>query len=133
MPPKLKENPREWLKFTTVMVVAAAAVAFLLQRRHLLSGQTLQFIAVGLVIVLTLCSARPRWFRGFYRAGMTVSFHVGQVVGRVLLTLFFLLALTPLSWLLRLCGKDLLQLKRKPSAETYWRPAKTGSQFDRQF
>jgi hypothetical protein len=94
------------------MVVVAAVVAVMLHRRHLIGRQTLLVIGVCLVIVLTTCSAFPRWFRGFYRAGMTVSFQLGQVMGRVLLTLFFLL---------------------NRAAKTYWQPAKTSTQFDRQF
>lgn len=115
------------------MVLVLAVLAVMLNRRRLIGRQTLHVIGVCLVLVLTACSAFPRWFRGFYRAGMTVSFHVGQVIGRVLLTLFFLLALTPLGLLLRLCGKDLLKTKPNRSATTYWHPAKTSTQFDRQF
>lgn len=130
---KLKENPREWLKFTVVMAVAAAVIAVILNRRGIIDRQILQLIGIVLVFTLMACSARPRWFRGFYRAGMTASFHIGQVMGRVLLTLFFLLAVTPLGWLLRLCGKDILHLKRNRSAASYWQPAKSSTQFDRQF
>ena len=118
MQPKLKDNPREWLKFTAVMVLVLAVLAVMLNRRRLIGRQTLHVIGVCLVLVLTACSAFPRWFRGFYRAGMTVSFHVGQVIGRVLLTLIFLLALTPLGLFLRLCGKDLLKTKPNRSATT---------------
>ncbi len=133
MQPKLKEQPREWLKFTAVMTLMLAVVAVLLHRRRIVSQEVLLGIGLLLALVLAVCAARPRWFRGFYRAGMTISFHVGQVIGRALLTLFFLLALTPLGLLLRLFGKDLLNLRRKPAATTYWQPAKTSRQFDRQF
>ena len=124
---KLKENPREWLKFTAVMAVLVSVLSFLLYRPAFP-------IVLGLSILgLVICAARPRWFRGFYRGGMTVSFHIGQVMGRILLTLLFLLVVTPMGLLLRLFGKDLLQLKRPAGATTYWRPAKTSNQFDRMF
>ena len=124
---KLKENPREWLKFTAVMAVMVSALSFLLYRPALP-------LALGASLVAVLvCAARPRWFRGFYRAGMTVSFHIGQVIGRIMLTLLFLLVVTPMGLLLRLFGKDLLQLKRPAGASTYWRQAKTANQFDRMF
>ncbi len=64
---------------------------------------------------------------------MTASFHVGQVLGRVLLMVVFLGLVTPLGWALRLAGKDLLGLRRSPGATTYWRPAKRTSPFDRMF
>ena len=80
-----------------------------------------------------LCWLRPRWFRPIYRAVMTASFYVGQVMGRVLLAIFFVVALTPLALVLRLFGKDLLRLKRDTKAQSYWRPAKVSQDFDQQF
>ena len=129
---KLKEEPKEWLKFTVVVTVAAGAVAFLLYRRKFINWEGIGVLGVVLAAVVLACAIRPRWFRGFYRAGMTASFHVGQMMGRMLLTIFFLLALTPLGLLLRLMGKDLLAMKFR-KADTYWHSAKNGNQFDRQF
>jgi len=124
---KLKESPKEWLKFTAVMALLVNVLSFMAY------PPTFPFALALAVLALVVCALRPRWFRGFYRAGMTVSFHVGQVMGRILLTLLFLLVVTPMGLLLRLLRKDLLQLKRPPSASTYWRPAKTSNQFDRMF
>jgi len=124
---KLKENPREWLKFTAVMALLVSVLSFLLYR------PAFPFVLGIAVLALIVCAVRPRWFRGFYRGGMTVSFHIGQVIGRILLTVFFLVIVTPLGLLLRLSGKDLLQLKRPTGANSYWRVAKTGNQFDRMF
>ena len=133
MSPKLKEDPREWCKFTLVMAGVLGAVGYAAFRRQWLPR-------TGLVVVLTvlfgaflLCCWRPRWFRGFYRRGMTVSFHIGQFLGRVLLVLFFLLAVTPLGLILRLAGKDLLKMKKDPDVTTYWHPAKSNRDFDRLF
>ncbi len=39
---------------------------------------------------------------------------------RIILTLIFYGVLTPIGLWLRLTGKDLLQLKRKPSLKSYW-------------
>ncbi len=131
--PKLKEQPKEWLKFTAVMALALAVISALLLRRHII-GREMFFAVLGLLALALLCCAlRPKWFRGFYRAGMTLSFRLGQVVGAVLLTVLFLAVLTPMGLALRLLGKDLLRLKRAPGTQTYWRSARTTHQFDRQF
>jgi hypothetical protein len=129
---KLKEEPKEWLKFTAVMALVAGIVAVLLFRRKVISVETLTGVGMALVLVLGLCALRPRWFRGFYRVGMTLSFRVGQLLGWVWLTLFFLLVLTPLGLLLRAFGKDLLAMKRRKT-NTYWRAARPPGDFDRQF
>jgi hypothetical protein len=129
---KLKEEPKEWLKFTVVMAVVVVAMAVLLLRRKIIGTEALAGIAIALVLALGACAVRPRWFRGFYRFGMTASFRVGQVLGWVWLTLFFLLVLTPLGLLLRTFGKDLLAMKRR-KVDTYWRAARPPGGFDRQF
>jgi hypothetical protein len=133
MQPKLKDDPREWQKFTLVIATVLCALGYGLYRRHAILKGTLAIEVVIVGIFLLGCAVKPHWFRGFYRAGMTVSFHVGQLMGKVMLTIFFLVVLTPLGWFLRLLGKDLLRLKRDPSAATYWQPAKPNQQFDRLF
>ena len=130
---KLKEEPIEWLKFTGVMALAAALVAFALLHRHVIHREAFIAALIVLALGLAMCAVRPRWFRGFYRCGMTASWHIGQVMGRVLLTVFFLLLVTPMGLLLRVLGKDLLELKRRPDAASYWRVAKKPGPLDRQF
>jgi hypothetical protein len=129
---KLQENPREWQKFVLVITGMLAVGAIWLQLRGVISPGAMLVTLVILHLVIVLALAKPTWFRAFYRGGMTVTFHIGQVMGKVLLTLIFLLVLTPTGLLLRLFGKDLLAL-RKPEGPSYWRPAKTNRHFDRQF
>jgi len=80
-----------------------------------------------------VAALQPRWFRGAYRAGATVGFHVAQVLGQVVLAVLFLLGLTPLGRILRLAGKDLLRLKRAPKAESHWQPARPATPRERLF
>ena len=47
-----------------------------------------------------------------------------RFLGRGLLLLFFIAVITPLGLVLRLAGRDGLQLKRRRQAKTYWREAK---------
>ena len=133
MGPKLKEDPREWQKYTLVVGFLASLLGYGGYRRHWLSQGQLAALLLVAGTALLGCALRPRWFRGFYRGGMRVGFHIGQFTGRVLLTVFFWCALTPLGLILRLLGKDLLQLKRNPAAKSYWQPAKADTQFDRMF
>jgi hypothetical protein len=130
---KLKEEPREWLKFTGVMALLGAIVGFALHRKHVIPREAFIGVLIGLAVALAICAMRPRWFRGFYRAGMTASWHVGQVMGRVMLTVFFLLLVTPMGLLLRLLGKDLLELKKRSDAASYWHVARKPGPLDRMF
>jgi len=130
---RLKENPREWQKFVAVMSVVANLPAWLAWWRGKIPLAIPITLASLALVVLLVALIQPRWFRGFYRGGMTISFHIGQVIGRVMLTLFFFVVVTPLGLLLRLMGKDLLQLKRNPADKTWWQPAKNSREFDRMF
>jgi hypothetical protein len=130
---RLKENPREWQKFVAVMGVAANLVAWLSWWRGKIPLPVPVTAASLAIVALMVALIQPRWFRGFYRGGMTVSFQIGQVIGKVMLTLFFFVVVTPLGLLLRLLGKDLLGVKQNPADKTWWRPAKNSREFDRMF
>jgi hypothetical protein len=130
---RLKENPREWQKFVGVMGLSLNLPCWLLWWRGA-SGLSLPVAAVVVsVLVLLVALIQPRWFRGFYRLGMTVSYHMGLFVGKILLAVFFFLLVTPLGLLLRCLGKDLLQFVKQPGDKTWWQPAKNNRAFDRMF
>jgi hypothetical protein len=130
---RLSEKPLEWIKFTAVIGVALNGVLGLLWWKGALPV-AVSLVAAGVAVLAVITAAvRPVWFRGFYRGGMNVSFQIGQVMGKVLLTVFFFALVTPMGLVLRLLGKDLLQLKRKPDQTTYWRKAKGSRKFDRMF
>jgi hypothetical protein len=130
---RLSEKPLEWIKFTAVIGVALNGVLGVLWGKGVMPGGVC-LVAVGVAALVVLTAMiRPIWFRGFYRGGMRFSFQIGQVMGKVLLTVFFFALVTPMGLLLRLLGKDLLQLKRRPDQTTYWRKAKGSREFDRMF
>jgi hypothetical protein len=130
---RLKENPREWQKFVAVIGVVANLLAWLPWWRGQLPLAVPVAVAALALLALVTALIQPQWFRGFYRGGMKVSFQIGQVIGKVMLTLFFFAVVTPMGLLLRLLGKDLLQLKRRTDDKTWWRPAKNSREFDRMF
>ncbi len=123
---QLKENPIEWLKFTAVIGTMLGLVWTLGSYK----GWHTQAWWWGWIPGLAAtgcCAVFPSWFRGFYRTGTTFFFHVGQFMGKVILSFFFVLIVTPFGLVMRAAGKDLLKLKRDPKAETYWcPPGKTG-------
>jgi hypothetical protein len=133
MQPKLKENPREWQKFSLVLAAMLGLVTWLCSRRGWVAREAWIPIGVAILLIPTLALIRPRWFRPVYRGVMTASFHIGQVMGKVMLTVFFLVVLTPMGLLLRLLGKDLLGLRRRPDAASYWHSAKPSSRLDQMF
>jgi len=130
---RLKEKPSEWQKFVAVMGATPTLIAWMAWWRGKVSLPLPIVITTAVLLVLLVSLIRPQWFRGCYRVGMTISYHMGLVFGKILLFVFFLLLVTPLGWLLRLAGKDLLQLKRGATEKTWWRPARDNREFDRMF
>ncbi|HOW65675.1 MAG TPA: SxtJ family membrane protein [Candidatus Paceibacterota bacterium] len=133
MKPRLKEDPREWQKFMLTLVVVLSVLTWWGGRwsggASPISGYGL--VALGLVAIVS--AFKPRWFRGLYRGAMTASHAVGQVMGRVLLTVVFIVLIIPLGCLLRWLGKDLLRMKKDSAARTYWQTARPPGPLDRLF
>ncbi|MDG2124413.1 MAG: carbamoyltransferase C-terminal domain-containing protein, partial [Verrucomicrobiales bacterium] len=103
----LKERQVEWVKFSaSTGVVLWVFWLFLL--RGQLSGWWGCLAPVGLV---GAALASRVWGRWFYRFGMTVLIHIGHRVGKVLLGVVWLVLVVPTGLLLRVTGKDLLDVK----------------------
>jgi hypothetical protein len=133
MKPDLKDEPKEWRKSALMTALGLALLSSLLRWRHILTDQT--WLAVLVLVGMVAMGAlwQPRWFRGYHRFSMKLGLAVSRFLGRLLLMLFFFLILTPVGLILRLAGKDTLQLKRRHEATTYWQPAKEYSPLDRLF
>lgn len=130
---RLKEEPNEWRRFALVAAAAAALLSALACRRGILPFNPWRLVLGAIALLLVVALWRPRLVRPVYRTAMTLSFHAGQVVGRLLLTLVFIFVVTPLGWGLRRCGKDLLRLRRDPAASSYWRPAAPRGRLEHSF
>jgi hypothetical protein len=129
----LKEDPKAWRKQALLTAVGVSVISLILLWRHVLSSKVCGGI-LAVSIPAAICAlARPRWFRGYYRLSMRLGFYFSQCVGYVVLAFFFVLVITPLGFVLRLSGKDPLQMKRPRGASTYWRPGKEFGPLDRLF
>jgi len=129
----LKDEPREWRKSALLLVFGLALISSLLRWRHHLEQRTWLVLLAVLTASAAAAALQPRWFRGYHLLSMRAGFAISRILGRVLLTLFFIFIITPLGWLLRLAGKDPLQLKRPAKPKTHWHAAKDCSPLERLF
>jgi Saxitoxin biosynthesis operon protein SxtJ len=130
---KLKEDPKEWRKAALLSALGLTGLSTLLRWRHILPA-AIWIVALAMLATIMLAAClHPRLFRGYYRLSSRISFGISQFFGRLVLAIFFILVLTPLGLVLRLCGKDLLRLKRPPDAATYWNKTKNSGPLDRLF
>jgi len=114
----IDSSTRELRKFALAMAIPLALIGgFLLWRqrpyyRYFFVASGL-FICPGLLVPVVLTPLHKVW--------MTFSIIMGWFMTRLILCILFFLILTPIALLLRLLGKDLLDIKfEKTSSESYW-------------
>ena len=66
----------------------------------------------------------PNLLRGFHRVWMAIGSILGSINTRILLTVVFYLAVTPVRLLMTVVGKDPMNRKFNPKADTYRIPRK---------
>jgi hypothetical protein len=130
---RLKEDPKEWRNFALLCCGMVSLVVSLGSWRGFLSKPWVVASIVIVVIIAAWALIQPVAFRGLYRVAMTVSFAIGQVLGKVILGLVYLLVVTPMGWGLCLSGKDLLQMHRGKNQDSYWKPARPFGKPNQQF
>ncbi|HUZ07672.1 MAG TPA: hypothetical protein VMV89_09315 [Candidatus Paceibacterota bacterium] len=125
-----KEDAKEWRKVTLLGLIGPAVIIGILRWRGAVSSTCLAAVLV-LVVLMALCAwLRPRWFRGYYRFTTRLGFYTFQILGKIVLVAFFFLILTPFGWILRLLGKDFLQLKPPRDKQTFWQKAGQDGSLD---
>ena len=127
-----KPGPSELRKFGVAMLVGFAIIGAILwfgMHRPAAAKGAWIFGAVSGALGLTgTAVALP-----LYWAWMGIAYVFGNVMSRVLLALFFYGMITPMGLVMRLAGRDKLQLRH--SAPSYWRdvPPHKEHDYERQF
>lgn len=71
-------------------------------------------------LLLFLGIIEPIVLKPIYRIGMMLAFCLGWINTRILLILLYYIILTPLGLIMRIFGKDFLDLKLEKERESYW-------------
>lgn len=77
---------------------------------------------IGLPVAL-LAALMPAWLRPLYTVWMKFGEVVGFINTRIIMGILFFCVMTPLGWLMRLFGKDLLRQKLSPEQPSYRVPS----------
>jgi hypothetical protein len=129
----LKDEPGQWRKSALLTSLGLALLSSLLRWRHILGNKTWLVCLSLLVLISVTAILQPRWFRSYHIFSMRLGFGLSQFLGWVFLVLFFLIVVIPMGWVLRLAGKDILQLKRPSDVDSYWQKTKDSRSLDRLF
>ena len=121
----LNPTPRMLRQFSGAWLLAFAGLAM---HRALVGHNPVVAMVLAAVALLGLIGlARPVLMRWLFIAATVITFPIGWLVSQVVLFLMFLLVITPVAFLMRLGGRDNLQLKRPPENVSLWkqRPERT--------
>lgn len=69
--------------------------------------------------IATLALVWPAALGPFYKTWMKFGMIAGAINTRILMSLIFFVMLTPIAWLMRMLGKDLLALRLDRAADSY--------------
>jgi hypothetical protein len=116
----IKSGRKELRRFGIIMAVAFGVIGGLLLWRG--RGHYFWFlIPSGLFLLLGV--AVPNLLRPVYKTWMAMAGAMGWYMTRLILIALFYLVVTPIGLLMRLLGKDFLELKLdRSSAVSYWIP-----------
>jgi hypothetical protein len=113
----LRQFAAAWLVF----FMALGAHQYLV-RHHPSAGLALMSMAV---VIGVLGLVKPSAVRWIFVGWMVVAFPIGWTISELMLLLMYYAILTPVAFLFRLQGRDLLRRKRAPGATTFWLPKDT--------
>jgi hypothetical protein len=118
MPRRKKTEYRQALEFAVILAVLGVVFAALaLWRQHTTRAAVFAGIGVGALAIAVL--ARPVWV-AFFRIWMRLAEGMGWVMTRVILSLFYVLILTPFGLVRRLSGKPTLDTRWQDGKLSYW-------------
>jgi hypothetical protein len=132
MKPKFSENPKEWRKAAWMSALGLAVFSSLLRWRGALHNTSWGIVLVVLAAIALAAALEPAWFRGYYRFSNRLGFAISQFAGLVVLAVFFIFFVTPVSLIRRILGKDPLRLQRS-KCDSYWITAPPKTPLERLF
>ena len=122
---ELSPTSRDLRRFGLIFFAIIALIGSFLSYRGREAGP--YFLAAALMLG-AVSLAWPRGLKLFFHTWMGLAIILGYFIPRFFLILIFYLIITPYGLLLRLVGKDLLDLKMTDQ-ESYWK-VKTVDEYD---
>ena len=140
----LDPEPRILRQFGWIALVGFSLLAFLAWQERLIFafglGEAREPVALGLLGVGALAAflglVAPRANRPIYVALTLLAYPIGFVLSHLILGVLFYLVIAPVGAALRLAGKDPMERRLDPDAESYWteaKPARPASSYFKQY
>lgn len=104
-------------KFGLTFTVISFLISIILFLNH--SKLFFYFIITG-ILLLIISLFIPEILKHIYKIWMTLALILGIITTNIILTLLFYLIILPIGLIVKLSGKDLLDLKFNKESLTYW-------------
>ncbi len=121
-----------WFAGLWLPLFGGAMGSSLYWRMHAPTAATFVWGGTAAATLISLLSGEAA--RLVFLALSYATFPIGFVVGWVAFAMIYFAVLTPLGFVMRLAGRDMLQLTDRGRSESYWRPRTgRGSEASRSF
>ncbi len=114
---EIKESEKDLKKFGLTVGIALLVLAALLFFTH--KNSAVYFCSVGFLLVI-LGFIAPKILKPLNKIWMTFSVILGWIMTRVILTILFYFAITPIGLLTKLFRTDFLEIKIDKKKKSYW-------------
>lgn len=130
----INRNPstRELKWFGLILFVFFVLVSSLLLWRTQSLSLALTIWILGTLLTLLYFAVQPLR-RPLYNGWMSAVYPIGWSLSHLLLGAIFFLVLMPIGLIMRLCGRDPIQRRFDPEAQSYWVPRNPDSNIARYF
>ncbi len=112
----------------TFAVVFGLIAAWLYWRKHVPIYSVMA--AAGAIFFLTAAFLAPQILRPINLIWLKFGLLLHKIVNPIVMGLLFFLVFTPMGFIMRRSGKDLLSLKRDSAAASYWSPRETSTEIE---
>ena len=87
----------------------------------LLDGESIRWWAAAICGIFTLIAViAPKWLAPLNRVWTSFGELLHRLTNPLILGVIFFGTITPMAVIMRACRKDLLRLRRRPNATSYW-------------
>jgi hypothetical protein len=112
----------------TFAVVFGLIAAWLYWRKHVPIYSVMA--AAGAIFFLAAAFMAPQILRPINLIWLKFGLLLHKIVNPIVMGLLFFLVFTPMGFIMRRSGKDLLSLKRDSAAASYWSPRETSTEIE---
>jgi len=110
-------NTKDLKYFALIWAMIFFVSAFFPLVRHAAIRQERLILSIIFIIISFAC---PSILTGFYKIWIKIGDLIGGIVSKLIIVIMFYAIFTPVSFVLKLLNKDLLNKKIDKNIDTYW-------------